>query len=118
MNHKKPEQREGPNPAEFPIGSPESRAAARLLAGNLPINCIIVHSASRKRLQMRSGLTPTEHSHKPLGQTIFKGRTYEVYEGGKDLNNLELFFKDSDVPLQAFTLPKAIGIIEAQYLGI
>ena len=35
MNYKKPnEARKGINPAEFPIGSPESRAAARIMAND------------------------------------------------------------------------------------
>jgi hypothetical protein len=112
-----------PNPADFPLSSPESRAAARLRAEETRINCIIVHPHPRnsKLIEDAKGAykrvfnLPAEDDLKPTGQVMFEGKLYEVYSI-HDPANIELFLKPGDAPLPQFRLPGALFVLRMEYL--
>lgn len=79
----------GPKPGDFPVGSMQSRAAARSLlehrghAGicsmfvyNKPKNSKLLEDKGRCKRVM---IEPAEGAEKPFGQTDFEGAVYEVY---------------------------------------
>jgi hypothetical protein len=112
-----------PNPADFPLGSPESRATARLRAEEAKINCIIIHPHPRnseliedaKGAYKRVFGLPLEDGVKPIGQTVFERSLYEVYSVHNGIN-LELFPKVGDTPLPQVRLPDALIILRMQHL--
>src|SRR5690349_14172821 len=80
----------GPWPGDFPVGSVQSRAAARRLleqkgqAGicsmsvyDRPKNSKLLHD--EKGRYKRAMVEPAEGAEKPRGQTEFEGAVYEVY---------------------------------------
>ena len=113
-----------PNPADFPLGSPESRAAARLRAEEVPVNCITIHPHPRnseliedaKGAYRRVFNLPVEDGLKPIGQTVFEGKLYEAYSF-RDGVNLELFAKIGDAPLPQVRLPDALFVIHYKVIG-
>lgn len=112
-----------PRPADFPLGSPESRAAARLRAEETRINCITVHPHPRnsKLIEDAKGAykrvfdLPAEDDLKPTGQVMFEGKLYEVYSFHNGIN-LELFLKAGDAPLPHVRLPDACCHLRLEYL--
>ena len=125
MNKLNPDSAGGlPNPADFPLGSAESRAAARLRAEKAPINCITIHPYPRnseliqnaKGGYERVSNLPVEDGIKPIGQTVFKDKLHEVYSV-HDGVNLELFAKVGDAPLPQVRLPDALFVVYYEVIG-
>ena len=83
----------GPKPGDFPIGSPESRAAARNLleSQNDVIETRIVYN-------YRTEPPPGE----PVGEVVLEGKTYEVYGP----NGESLYPKIGTRPLPRVRLPR------------
>jgi hypothetical protein len=85
------------NPASFPIGSPESRAIARLRAERRLVKYMTI---------MKGGGHVPTHESKPLGRAKFEGQWYAVYD--EDGLNLHLYPVNQDgPPLPRIALPEA-----------
>jgi len=103
-----------PNPAIFLLGSPESRAAARIRAEaqgqgidalvieGWPKNSRLIQDAEGRYRRIFE--EPVEGSEKPIGETTFEGRLYEVYGS---LLKPTLFPKHGTEPLPTIRLPRA-----------
>lgn len=103
-----------PNPAIFPLGSPESRAAARmrveaqdqeievLMIEGWPKNSHLIEDAEGRYRRIFE--EPAEGSEKPIAETTFEGRLYVVYGS---LLKPTLYPKYGTEPLPTIRLPRA-----------
>ncbi len=94
----------GPRPGDFPVGSVESRAAARRMfeRQGQEIQTRIVHHGPNDSL-----------SDEPVGEALLNGRVYEVYGKQGEV----LYKKTGTTPLPAIHLPRAKITVHIRNVG-
>jgi hypothetical protein len=101
----------GPRPGDFPVGSMQSRAAARAQLDRFEEDgegmCMIdVHDCPKP--------TQDQESEGPLGQVVYEGKLYEVYESR---GRTELYRKAGSQPPRTVRLPRCTHQIFVHFLG-
>ena len=114
----------GPKPGDFPLGSPESRAAARNLLERKgrDTGTLVVYDAPKnsKLVEDNEGrwtrviVEPAEGAEKPLGQTEFEGVVYEVYG---DASSRKLYLKVGTEPLPHVRLGPVAVVVRLMTIG-
>jgi len=111
----------GVRPGDFPVGSMQSRAAARTmldyLEENREVPVMVVERWPRYSRTVedpgggykRVVEKPPDGGERPIGQAVFEGETFEVYGS---LDNPNLYLKVGTEPLPEVRLPRATIICE------